>query len=89
MQYSIYLPVGLTLITYLIVSRNAGFKYLVCCSLPMVEATYMYQIFTLFIPITYLPGSVYSRAVGGELSPLKISDSPPKIVSDYYTILIG
>ena len=26
------------LITYLKVSRNAGFKYLVCCSSPMVEA---------------------------------------------------
>ena len=26
------------LIAYLKVSRNAGFKYLVCCSLPMVEA---------------------------------------------------
>ena len=26
------------LIAYLKVSRNAGFKYLVCCSSPMVEA---------------------------------------------------
>ena len=26
------------LIAYLKVLRNAGFKYLVCCSLPMVEA---------------------------------------------------
>ena len=33
--------------------------------------------------------SVYSRAVRGELSPPKISDSPPKIVSNYYAILIG
>ena len=27
------------LIAYLKVLRNGGFKYLVCCSLPMVEAT--------------------------------------------------
>ena len=34
----------------------------------------------------FLPVSVYSRAVGGTF-PLKISNSPAKIVSDYYIIV--
>ena len=43
------------LIAYLKVSRNAGFKYLMCCSLPMVEAMY-----TKFY--TFYANSLPSRA---------------------------
>ena len=43
------------LIAYLKVMRNAGFKYLVCCMQLANGQSCVYQIFTRFIPIPYVP----------------------------------
>ena len=44
-----------SIIAYLKMSRNAGFKYLECVVAYQLLKLYVYKIFTRFIPIPYLP----------------------------------